>query len=99
MALCPVEPMQKTFPLGIRTPAPISMEDACTSSTGVDPALTHLFSAGMYFSAFERAAMFPAAVQELVAGLYRAVRASPRLPTSNRPSASRQPAASPISPQ
>src|ERR1700736_3788950 len=121
MAVCPLAPMQKTFPLGIRTQGPISMEDACTSSTGVEPALTHWFSEGIYFSAFgwlaqltvrtvpsgssvqlssfERAAMFPAAAQVLVAGVYRAVRASPRLPASNRPSASSEATASPITPQ
>ena len=52
MAVWPVAPMQKTVPLGIRTAGPISMEDACTSSTGVAPAVTQLLSDGMYFSAF-----------------------------------------------
>src|SRR6185369_6929431 len=100
--------MQKTLPFGINTAGPISIEEACTSSTGVEPAVTHLLDAERYFSAFgwlaqltvrtvpsgksvhpssfDRAAMFPAAVQLLVAGLYRAVRESTRLPANNRPS-------------
>src|SRR5579859_3673880 len=52
MAVCPDAPRASTRPSFKRIAGPISIDDACTRSTGVAPALTHLSAGARYFSVF-----------------------------------------------